>query len=680
MLTTPEPEPGRSLPLLPNHPVGRSAVTCRYRCANACAHEAPNTSDNAYFGDVVRSIVDRRGALKAGTVLAVAGAGMAAFGGSAAASAPRRAAGRPSGGLDFDPVAPNTKDAVVIPDGYQQSVVIRWGDLVLPGAPRFAFTNQSAAAQAKQFGYNNDFCGLLPLGRDRWLMGSSHEYTSEEFMFLGYDAENPTEEQVKIAWAAHGFSVVVVQRERRSGKLVPVTDRHYNRRITVGTPFAVDGPAAGSDLLKTSADPTGVAVFGTLNNCAGGVTPWGTILSGEENFHGYFSGADAITDPKTKERLARYGAPGGASERQWERFDKRFDLGTEPNEFNRFGWIVEIDPYDPKSAPVKHTALGRFKHEGATIRLAGDGRVVAYQGDDERFDYIYKFVSKNTMARGTGRPAREQNKKLLSEGTLYVAKFTGDSPASEIDGSGKLPSDGLFDGTGEWLPLASNEESFVDGFSVEEVFVFTRLAADKAGATKMDRPEDVEPNPVTGRVYAALTNNSDRGAAGEEGATEPNPRNGNKHGHVLEWEENGNDPTATRFAWRLLLVCGDPNAVDTYFGGYDKSQVSPISCPDNVAFDEAGNLWISTDGNALESNDGLFSVPVSGEHRGHVKQFLTVPIGAETCGPVLEKDFVLVSVQHPGELDGASADNPGSHWPDGGDSQPRPSVVAVWKG
>ncbi|MQA08531.1 MAG: DUF839 domain-containing protein [Pseudonocardiaceae bacterium] len=656
-------------------------MTCRYRCGDACAHEPPNTSANTYFGDIVNQVRSRRGVLRAGAVLALASGGAALHGTPAAADGrpgPRRLSAPPPG-LEFTPVEPNTRDAVVVPDGYQQAVVIRWGDPVLPGAPPFDFANQTAAAQAKQFGFNNDFAALLPLdGAERFLLVTNHEYTSEEFMFLGYDAENPTEEQVKIAWAAHGLSVVLVSRKGKAGPLTAEVSPR-NRRITLDTPFQVSGPAAGSDLLKTSADPSGATVLGTMNNCAGGVTPWGTILSGEENFHFYFANAEQITDPVEAERLARYGVEGAASERKWERFDPRWDLAKEPNEVNRFGWVVELDPHDPSSTPIKHTALGRFKHEGATISVAEDGRVVAYLGDDERFEYLYKFVSSGTIRKGTSRLARRHNMSLLDDGTLYVAKFTGDSPASEIDGSGKLPSDGLFDGTGEWLPLATGDRSHVDGMTAEEVYVFTRIAADKAGATKMDRPEDVEPNPVNGRVYAALTNNTDRGADGNEGATEVNPRNENKHGHVLEFEEHRGDPLATSFAWRLLLVCGDPASPDTYFGGFPKDQVSPISSPDNVTFDKHGNLWISTDSSAaLDINDGLYAVPVEGEHRGHLKLFLTVPAGAETCGPVVRDELITVCVQHPGELDGASADNPASHWPDGGNSQPRPSVIAVW--
>ena len=668
----------RLLPLLPV-PRGRAAVTCEYRCGNACAHDAPNTSDNEYFGDVVATVLGRRGLLRAGAVVAAAVAGGAAFPGLAAAAPgagrhPTPAQEPP--GTRFTPVEPNVRDEVVVAPGHRQDIVIRWGDPVLPGAPEFDFAAQNEDRQSRQFGFNCDFCGLVPLDRDRWLMVNNHEYTSEPFMWRHYDDANPTERQVRTAWAAHGMSVVVVERTRDGG-LRPVLHPRYNRRITATTEFQVRGPAAGSALLRTTADPTGRRVLGTLNNCAGGVTPWGTVLSGEENFNQYFANGSSVTDPVVRARLARYGVTGGASQRRWENYDPRFDALREPNEPNRFGWIVEVDPHSPDEAPIKHTALGRFKHEGANIQVARDGRVVAYLGDDERFDYLYKFVSDERMLPGSSRRARDHNKKLLDAGTLYVARFTGDSPAAEIDGSGLLPSDGEFDGSGVWIPLARNETSFVPGMSAEEVYVFARLAGDAVGATKMDRPEDVEPNAHNGRVYAALTNNTNRGVAAFPRADEVNPRHVNRHGHVLELSEGNGDHTGTAFSWKLLLVCGDPDSPDTYFAGFDKTQVSPISCPDNVAFDRHGNLWISTDGNALGSNDGLFAVPLSGPHRGHVKQFLTVPRGAEACGPVIEDGFVLVSVQHPGEVDGASADNPASRWPDGPGTQPRPSVVVV---
>ncbi|MEU6877470.1 PhoX family protein [Streptomyces sp. NPDC046712] len=666
------------LPLLSTNPHGggRSALTCRYRCGDACFHEVPNTSDNEYVGDVIASAYSRRSLMRAAAVVTVAAAaGGAVVGNAPIAEARTSRPGRIDGarGLRFTPVAPNTADQVTVPAGYEQNIVIRWGEPILRGAPAFDADKQTAKAQAGQFGYNNDFLSLLPLRgeHNRQVLVANHEYTDEILMFKGYDAENPTREQVEIAWAAHGLSVVVVQEEYRSGKLTPVTRHPLNRRLHTTSEFELTGPAAGSALLRTSADPSGRKVLGTLNNCAGGTTPWGTTLHGEENFNQYFANGSSATDK-------RYGIGSGATERKWERFDKRFDLKQEPNEVHRHGWVVELDPYDPDSTPKKRTALGRFKHEAAQPRLTEDGRPVVYMGDDERFDYFYKFVSSKRMKKGNSRAAREHNLTLLDEGTLYVAKLTGDSPA-EIDGTGKLPNDGEFDGSGQWIPLATGNVSHVPGMTAEEVYVFTRLAGDKVGATKMDRPEDVEPSPRTGRVYVALTNNSNRGKTGYAPADEANPRNLNKHGQVLELAEHWDDPASDGFAWRLFLVAGDPNDPATYFAGFPKDKVSPISCPDNVAFDPYGNLWLSTDGNQLGSHDGLFGVATQGERRGELKQFLTVPKGAETCGPIIQDRRVVVAVQHPGEIDGASVEKPASVWPDGPGKIVRPSVVAVWR-
>ena len=417
---------------------------------------------------------------------------------------------------------------------------------------------------------------------------------------------------------------------------------------------------------------------GTLGNCAGGTTPWGTILSGEENFNGYF--AWAADTPAQK----RYQSTASTStETGWEKYDPRFDAHDPDyvNEPNRFGYIVEIDPQDPTSTPRKHTAMGRFKHEGANIIVAEDGRVVAYMGDDERNDYLYKFVSKNRISG-----SRKKNLGLLSEGDLFVAKFAGNSPAGEITGTGALPADQLFDGSGRWIPLTQNGQSVVPGFTTEQVLVHTRLAADAVGATKMDRPEDVEPSPRTGKVYVALTNNSARSAATID---EANPVTGNRYGHVLELTETAGQ-SGTTFGWSILLLCGDPAVfANSYFAGFPKELVSPISCPDNVAFDSAGNLWISTDGapSTIGYNDGLFLVPLEGAERGHVQQFLAVPREAETCGPVIhDRDgLVFVAVQHPGE--GGTFAAPTSLFPDYGSTEPgaaphtpRPSVVQVYRG
>jgi secreted PhoX family phosphatase len=673
---------------------GRSAMTCQYRCGNACDHPVPNESDNPYFGDVVRTEVSRRGVVRAGAV----GALVLGFAGTAAASAAPAAAAAPSevpgvtparfsGALTFKPIPPNKLDTFVVPNGYDHAVVIRWGDPVVPGAPDFDLDNQTAAAQSKQFGYNNDFVAVLPVDKRgrRALLVVNHEYTNENLMFPGFTTLDALSvEQLKVAIAAHGLSVVEIERVGDTGEWAPVSKgpRPYNRRITaLATRFEFTGPATGSAWLKTAADPRGKVAIGTLNNCAGGVTPWGTVLSGEENFNQYFVGGDGAPEA-LKPKLARYGISTTvrypADSRKWDRADERFDLAKHPNEAHRFGWIVEVDPFDPEAKPRKHTALGRFKHEGANVIVAKDGHVVAYMGDDERFDYLYKFVSDKKYMPGNSWVARKHNLTLLESGSLYVAKLDYTS-AAEIDGTGKLPADGAFNGTGRWIKLVQGNKSYVDGMTVADVLTFTRLAGDAVGATKMDRPEDVEPSLLTGKVYVALTNNTNRGVGTNPKADEANPRNANKHGHILEVVEDRGDNAAETFTWSLPIVCGDPADASTYFAGYDKTKVSPISCPDNVAFDGAGNLWISTDGNALGSNDGLFATAIEGPERGHLKQFLTVPLGAETCGPFITTDnrSVFVAVQHPGEITGASVENPASTWPDG--DYAKPGVVCTWR-
>ncbi|MFC6018674.1 PhoX family protein [Plantactinospora solaniradicis] len=700
----------RLLPLLsPAGHGGRDAMTCIYRCGNACSHPVPNESDNPYFGDVVNAEVTRRGVVRAGAVgalvLGFGGAAAGALVGSPALAAPAGPAGGSgpvvpevdsftparhgagNGALTFKPIPPNKLDTLVVPNGYDHSVVMRWGDPVLAGAPELDVDRQSAARQSQQFGYNNDFVGVLPLDRkgERALLVVNHEYTNENLMFPDFTSlDAMSVEQIRTAMAAHGLSVVELERVGRSGEWKPVRGGKlkYNRRITAhATKFEFTGPAAGSAWLKTAADPKGRTAIGTLNNCAGGITPWGTVLSGEENFNQYFVGGDGA--PETlKPKLARYGIPTNArypaDSRKWERADERFDLAKHPNEAHRFGWIVEVDPFDPEAKPRKHTALGRFKHEGANVIVAKDGHVVAYMGDDERFDYLYKFVSDKKFMKGDSWTAREHNLSLLEAGTLYVAKLEYTS-AGEIDGTGKVPSDGAFNGKGKWIKLVRGNVSYVPGMTAADVLTFTRLAGDAVGATKMDRPEDVEPSLLTGKVYVALTNNTNRGVGTNPAADEANPRINNKHGHVLELVENKGDNAAETFTWSVPIVCGDPADASTFFAGYDKTKVSPISCPDNVAFDGSGNLWISTDGNALGSNDGLFATAVEGPERGHLKQFLTVPLGAETCGPFISTDnrSVFVAVQHPGEITGASIANPASNWPDGDFA--KPGVVVTWR-
>ncbi|HEY1117329.1 MAG TPA: PhoX family phosphatase, partial [Acidimicrobiales bacterium] len=504
--------------------------------------------------------------------------------------------GKP-GTLPFSPIAPAavTVDDVTVPAGYRWDPILRWGDPILPGAPAFDAARQSPEAQAGQFGYNNDYLDIIETNRagTAALLMCNHEYTNEGIMFP--PGTDPTT-LVRTVWAAHGMSVVELERRRRGDTWRYVPGARLNRRITLDTPFVLDGPAAGSDLLKTAEDPTGTKVRGTMNNCSGGTTPWGTVLSGEENFNQYFKATG------TSPREARYGLSATQDARNWRAVDPRWDAtqSAYANEPNRFGWVVEIDPSDPRSTPVKHTAMGRFKHEGANVIVNRDGHVVAYMGDDERFDYLYRFVSKEPLRGRGGSWRRHGNRSPLSEGDLSVARFTGDGL-----------EDGVSDGTGEWIPLTKDGQSMVPGFSLEEVLVFTRLAADAVMPTRMDRPEDVQPSTHNGKVYVACTNNTDRGKVGKEGPTEPNPRPANKDGHVVEMIPTGGDHTADTFGWNLFLICGDEASAGRYFGGWT-GPVSPISCPDNVAFDSLGNLWVSTDGqpSAIKVNDGLFKVPV----------------------------------------------------------------------
>lgn len=687
-MTILEPPTARKTLPLAAHAVGkRSAVTCQFKCANACLGPECNGSDNPTFRSIAELALSRRtliGAAAAGAVVVATDA----FGimnpapASALTGGPVESTWGWGGAhsLPFQPIAPvpASVDALTVPKGYTWSPIIRWGDPLFSDAPAFSLEAQSPAAQARQFGYNSDYLDILAdRGGRTGVLVNNHEYVNPNIMFAPTTDAAELRRRGEVYKAAQGMSVVEITRRRRGKPWRYVVDGRRNRRITVDTVFELTGPAAGSDLVKTAADPEGRWVKGTLGNCSGGTTPWGTILSGEENFNGYFAWAADTAGQKRYQATASRTTSTG-----WEAYDPRFN-SFDPgyvNEPNRFGYIVEIDPDDPTSTPKKHTAMGRFKHEGANVIVADDRRVVAYMGDDERNDYLYKFVSKHRISS-----SRKKNMTLLSEGDLYVARFRGDSPASQIDGSGTLPADGAFDGSGEWIALTRHGKSVVPGMTTDEVLVYTRLAADKMGATKMDRPEDVQPSLRTGKIYVALTNNSDRGKTSM--VDEANPRTGNRFGHVLEITERRGQ-TGTSFGWSILLQCGNPSDPSTYFAGYPKDKVSPISCPDNLAFDEDGNLWISTDGapSTIGFNDGLFRVPLTGRERGHVQQFLAVPREAETCGPVIHarEQLVFVAVQHPGENGTVAA--PTSLFPDYGSTRrgdipnaPRPAVVQVYR-
>jgi hypothetical protein len=668
-----------------------------------------NRSSNRPLLEITRTRMSRRTALKGFVTTAVVGA----LGGTLTSRVALAASS-----FGFESLPQTMAEDMQVAPGYAAQVLIRWGDPMLPGAPAFDPRNQSAEAQALQFGYNNDFLGYFPLPRgsdssEHGLLGVNFEYTSQALMFPGWtkleaaeaarqaaawaarqtaleagrdeaaveqaataaaeEADTAsaiekaslaaqTPEQSAIEMMAHGGGVIEVIKENGQWRVVP--DSQYARRITVETEMEVVGPAAGHDLLKTSADPTGTRVLGMLNNCAGGKTPWGSWLTAEENFNGYFGGSLPEGSPLA-DSYARYGVPGGWY--AWDRSVDRFDVAKEPNEPYRFGWMVEIDPYDPASTPVKRTALGRMKHEGATTIVNTDGRLVAYMGDDERFDYLYKYVSNGTYDPAAGNA----NGVLLDDGTLYVARFD----------ETKLT----------WLPLIHGEGPLTaeNGFSNQaSVLIHARQAADLLGATPMDRPEDVEPNPVNGRVYLALTNNSRRK---EEQVDGPNPRAENQHGQIVELVPPGEganlDHAATEFGWNMLILAGDP-AKDGSGAMYGEGSEAWFSSPDNVAIDPAGRLWISSDqGGAQAANnipDGMYCCDLEGAGRAVVKFFFACPKGAEMCGPEFTPDgrTLFVAPQHPGEADGfvSTFENPDTRWPDFADGMPpRPSIVVITK-
>ncbi len=635
-----------------------------------------NPTDNRTMGEIISARFSRRGFLKGSLAVSAIAATVSPIALLMADDARAAAASA----FSFDEVEAGVDETHHVAAGYDADILLRWGDPIFADAPAFDPAAQTAAAQAKQFGYNNDYVGFIPLdgSADHGLLVVNHEYTNPHLMFPGLvtieekDGKKSikqaalSKEQVDIEMAAHGGTIVEIRKV--DGKFQPVLDGKLNRRITSNTEMQLSGPAAGHDRLKTAADATGTRVFGTVNNCAGGVTPWGTYVMAEENIHGYFSG-ELPADHNEAANYKRMGIPEGAYE--WAAHYDRFDLAKEPNEANRFGWIVEVDVNDPTSMPKKRTAMGRFKHEGAESIVAKDGRVVFYLGDDERFDYVYKFVT-----AGTFDPAnRAANMDLLDEGTLYVAKFAED-------------------GGVEWMPVVFGQGPLTveNGFASQaDVLIETRRAGDLLGATKMDRPEDIQPNGVNGKVYVMLTNNGNRNPEQVDAA---NPRAKNAFGHIIEIVEDGGDFTATKGKWEVLLKCGDPSVAEV---GASFSTATTANgwfgMPDNCAVDSAGRLWVATDGQgpkATGRTDGLWAVDTEGEARATSKLFFRVPVGAEMCGPLFTPDdqTAFVAVQHPadGGSDWPSFGRPSyyedlsTRWPDFKDDMPvRPAVVAITK-
>ena len=589
----------------------------------------------------------------------------AAAAGVGCASSSGPAPGSSSGpSIGFKPVPISVADSIVVPEGYVATPFAAWGEAIgaSTGMPAFREdASNSAEEQALQMGMHHDGMHFYALaGSERGMLAMNHEYVDDGLLHAD-GLKTWTADKVRKSQAAHGISVIEVARENGAWRMVRPSA--LARRITANTPFAIGGPAAGHTMMRTRADPEGRTVLGTFNNCAAGKTPWGTYLSGEENFRFYFAGGDSVDAHQT-----RWGLNKSAFFR-WPEHDARFDASKNPNEFNRFGWVVEVDPMDPSALPVKRTAIGRAAHEGAWVAVTRDNRAVVYSGEDARFEYIYKFVSRDRIAPASnGMTQAQANRTLLDLGTLYVARFDAD-------------------GTGRWLPLVhgTGPLTAANGFADQgEVVIKARQASDALGATKMDRPEWLAINQATGEVFCTLTNNSARGVDANPGVDAANPRARNVMGQIIRWKENA-DFDAVSFAWNHLLLAGDRDNERADARGNIKGD--QFACPDGLTLDERGVLWIQTDAHASEMNKGEFKGignnqmlacnPVTGE----VRRFLTGPVNSEITGLAFTPDMctLFINVQHPGETAGDRSDpgdvNKFSKWPFGG--RPRSAIVVI---
>ncbi|OIQ25845.1 PhoX family phosphatase [uncultured Vibrio sp.] len=615
-------------------------------------HDQRPLDQEPEFNKFVDAAMSRRRFLKATGAASTVGF----FAASPLSQAIAKTSTTPSNLLGFGAIPISVADTIEVPAGYQADTLISWGDAVVKGAPAFNQKND-AKAQEMQFGDNNDGMTFFPISDSRAVLVVNNEYTNNEYLY-DHQGESITADDVRKAQAAHGVSVVEL--ENSSGKWQVNLDGRLNRRITAFTEMEMTGIATGHDLLKTKSDPSGKRILGTFNNCANGETPWGTYLTCEENFNGYFANTSG---GKMADSYGRYGLRDEDWDYDWYKHDERFDIGKEPNEAHRHGWVVEIDPMNPNSTPKKRSALGRFKHENAALMVNDDGHVVVYLGDDERGEHLYKFVSKNKFVKGS-----DTNRDLLEEGTLYVAKFEG--------------TEGELNGQGEWLELTWGKNGLTpeNGFPDEaSVMVFARLAATQVGATTMDRPEWVAVHPDNQSVFCTLTNNKYRGVRDTQPINASNPREKNPYGHIIRWRPSKGNHTSTSFEWDIYVLAGNPEVHDTgLMAGTDNiNKDNMFNSPDGIGFDKAGRLWIQTDGKysnkgdfaGMGNNQMLCSDPATGE----IRRFLTGPIACEVTGLTFTPDnkTMFVGIQHPGESLAPS------HFPDGGESIPRSTVVVI---
>lgn len=616
--------------------------------------EDSNRSSNPSIHDVLRA--SRRDALRIGAIAGLGAllqplSGCASLGGGAR--------------LGFTAVPPDSQDRLVVPPGYVAQVLAAWGDPVgIPGRmPAFRKdASNSADDQAAQLGMHHDGVAFFPFdgSSTHGLIALNHEYTDDGLLHPdGFVPMTPA--KVKKSQNAHGLSVYEVKFNGQQWEVVRPS--RFARRFTLDTPFAVGGPAAGHPLMRTAADPAGRTVLGTLNNCASSRTPWGTYLSGEENWAFYFGGSKNLDEHQKRWGLRE------KSFYAWENSDTRFDVQKTPNEPNRFGWVVEVDPMDPDSTPIKRTALGRAAHEGAWVALTRDQRAVVYSGEDARFEYIYKFVSRDRMQPGGAKA----NRVLLDHGTLYVARFDAN-------------------GRGVWLPLVHGQGPLTaaNGFADQgEVLIKARQASDLLGGTKMDRPEWLTIDTASRWVYCTLTNNTQRGESGKPGVDAANPRANNSMGQIIRWREDGDHDGAT-FEWNHLLLAGDPANERAEARGNVRGDF--FGCPDGLGFAPNGLLWIQTDAHASQMYKGEFArignnqMLACDTTTGEVRRFLTGPVNCEITGIAFTPDgkSLFISVQHPGETPSDRSDpmDPQrfSSWPDHlPDGRPRSATVVIRK-
>ena len=631
----------------------------------------------------IEQLVTRRGVLAGATTISLAGlAGLVLGGcdGDGDATTPAGPSQPAAPAFNFEVVSLNMDDKVTLPLGYRAQVLYAYGDPIVAQATHpetgevadLGHYSRMGTEPYWQWDYRagdhhdgmhffglNDNGELDPNASNRGILCVNHENITQFLMHesaaVSRDAAGVRDsvDEVRKEQRAHGVSCIEVVRDEATGQFTVVKDSPYNRRITAVTPTELHGPAAGSDLLQTRYSQDGLSGRGTLNNCANGYTPWGTYLTCEENYHIYFKGESPYRNRYEWAELA------GHPDETDDEFG-RFDLAATGasaahdfrNEANQFGYVVEIDPRRPDTAPRKRTALGRFAHEGVwTARVVAGEPLVFYTGDDSRFQCIYKFVSAKAYAADNAGTPLDIGDAYMNEGTLYVARF-------DVDEATRVQA-------GEWVALDMNNQALVDaGFdSLAAILVNTREAASVAGGTPMDRPEWGAVNPRNGEVYFTLTNNTRRTAEQTDAA---NPRGPNPDGHIIRLRENGNDPSGTSFAWDIFLF-GSGKDSDMNFSGLTAD--NEFTDCDGLWFDPAGLLWIQTDGGQPDGNHNqmLAAIPGAVEDGGidagnvdeTLRRFLVGPIGCEITGIDMTPDrrSMFINIQHPDE------DDTGGHWP-----------------